>query len=154
MSPIFAAEECVADGTTFRSPQTKLQFPLRKDVQTELEGHLWIAFTPPSSLHLPSTWVLRLGTLLGTPSMRGLLPCLLGGLLYRDSSNQGEWQRGTAGMQELYCNRPKAFNAALRGPSDAINVSGGLTSNASTAFFLGNLKATQSSADRHGQNDA
>ena len=37
-----------------------------------------MALMPPSSLHLPSTWVFRLGTLLGTPSMRGLLPCLLG----------------------------------------------------------------------------
>ena len=38
--------------------------------------HLWMAFAPPSSRHLPSTCVFRLGTRLGTPIFRGLLPCL------------------------------------------------------------------------------
>ena len=107
-----------ASALTFESFQAKLHIRFRESDHAELEGHLWMAFTPPSSLHLPSTWVFRLGTLLGTPSMRGLLPCLLGCLLHRDSRAQGEWQHGAARNQEP-------------------------TSNASTAFFLGSLKEVQ-----------
>ena len=43
---------------------------------TTHSAHLWIARSPPSSLQLPSTCVLRLGTRLGTPILSGLLPCL------------------------------------------------------------------------------
>lgn len=50
-----------------------------------------MALIPPSSLHLPSTCVFRLGTRLGTPSMSGLLPCLLGCLQHKNSADQ-EWE--------------------------------------------------------------
>ena len=50
--------------------------------------HLCIARSPPSSLQLPSTCVLRLGTRLGTPILSGLLPCLHRGRNRRSATSR------------------------------------------------------------------